>query len=191
MRLPRAFNLATAGLSAALLLAACASQNRVESNLNIKGAPDWVNKGTGILKTNDGRLFHGVGSADGMDPRYQFLQTSTADDRARAELARVLSSYMEVASKDYAAAAGSGKDAAYQSSISQQIENLTRVNLTGSRIIGRWRDTRTNAIYSLAELDMTKVQSTVSGIKDMNEGLRDYIQREGNNIFDRMAGGSQ
>jgi hypothetical protein len=175
----------------ALLLASCATQNRVESNLFIKGAPDWVNKGTSVLKTNDGRLFHGVGSAEAMDPKYQFLQTSTADDRARAELARVLSSYMEVVSKDYAATAGSGKDAAYQSSVSQQIDNITRVNLTGSRIIGRWRDTKTNVIYSLAELDMTKVQSTVSGIKDMNDGLRNYMQREGNNIFDRMAEGGK
>lgn len=179
--------LAASALGAALLLSACATQNRVESNLNIKGAPDWVNQGTNILKTNDGRIFHGVGSAESMDPRYQFLQTSTADDRARAELARVLSSYIEVVSKDYAATAGTGKDTAYQSSISQQIDNITRVNLTGSRIIGRWRDKKTNVIYALAELDMTKVQDTIRGVKDMNEGLREYIQREGNNIFDRMA----
>lgn len=179
--------LAASALGAALLLSACATQNRVESNLNIKGAPDWVNQGTNILKTNDGRIFHGVGSAESMDPRYQFLQTSTADDRARAELARVLSSYIEVVSKDYAATAGTGKDTAYQFSISQQIDNITRVNLTGSRIIGRWRDKKTNVIYALAELDMTKVQDTIRGVKDMNEGLREYIQREGNNIFDRMA----
>jgi hypothetical protein len=175
------------GLGAMLVLAACASQNRVESNLHIKGAPDWVNQGTNILKTNNGRLFHGVGSAEAMDAGYQDLQTSTADNRARAELARVLSSYMEVVSKDYAAKADAGRDAAYESSVSRQIDNVTRVNLAGSRIIGRWRDPKTNVIYSLAELDMGKVQEITKGVKDMNEGLRDYLRREGNNIFDRMV----
>lgn len=169
------------------LLAACAGSGptQVESDLHIKGAPDWVNEGTAILKTRDGRLFHGVGSAPPMSDRS--LQTSTADDRARAELARVLSSYMDVVSHDYTAASGSGEQALLATSVSRQIESITHVNLTGSRIIGRWRDEKTDIIYALAELDMEQVHDTLARVQDMNEGLRDYINNQGNNIFDGMA----
>ncbi|MDO8412765.1 MAG: hypothetical protein Q7S51_03125, partial [Gallionellaceae bacterium] len=53
--------IATALLAA--LLAACSSPTKVESNLGLKGAPDWVNKGSSAVNDKDGRLFHGVGSA--------------------------------------------------------------------------------------------------------------------------------
>lgn len=166
-------------------LAGCAGKTTVESDLHIKGAPDWVNEGTNILKTRDGRLFHGTGSAPPMGDRS--LQTETADNRARAALARALTSYMDVVSQDYTASAGSGEAAVTEASVSRQIENITRLNLAGSRIIGRWRDEETDVIYSLAELDMEQVQSNLRRVQDMNEDLRDYIAQEGANIFDRMA----
>lgn len=169
----------------AVLLVACSGKTRVESDLQIEGAPDWVNEGTQVLKTRDGRLFHGVGLAPSMGDRS--LQTSTADNRARAELARVLNSYMEVVSRDYAGVAGGGEDAALQTAVSRQIDNITRINLAGSRIIARWRDAGTDSIYSLAELDMDQVEDTVNGVQDMQEGLQDFILQHGENIFDRMA----
>lgn len=175
-------------VAAAVLLGACAGQTRVESNLHIKGAPDWVNEGTAILKNRKGRLFHGVGSAPPMGDRS--LQTDTADNRARAALARILTSYMEIASSDYTHAGGD-RDAAPEQNITRQIDNITRVNLAGSRIIGRWRDKNTNMIYSLAELDLKQVKRTLGGVKDMNEDFRSYIATHGVNIFDRMAQGGE
>lgn len=84
--------LAYAGLmAAALALAACSSRTVVTSNLGIKGAPDWVNQGSQALSDHDGRLIHGIGSAPAMNDLS--LQTSVADERARSEVARVLSSF--------------------------------------------------------------------------------------------------
>lgn len=176
---------AALALAALGLLAACSGKNVVESDLDIKGAPDWINEGTQILKTGDGRLFHGVGSAPPLGD--MSLQTSTADDRARAELARVLSSYMNVVSSDYSAASAAGERAAAEQSLSRGIDNVTRLNLSGARIIGRWRDPRTGMIYSLAELDLAQVKATVGGVEEMNRGLDRYIDRHGETIFDRMA----
>lgn len=175
---------ALAGL--ALLLGACSGKTVVESDLAIKGAPDWVNEGTQILSDKDGRLFHGVGSAGPMGD--ESLQRSAADERARAELARILSSYMDVVSRDYAASAQGG---AADQSVSRQIDNLSRVNLTGARIIGRWHDKRTRTVYSLAELDMKHVKDTLGMVQEMNQSLRDFIGAQGDNIFDRMAGGKK
>ncbi len=173
------------GLSVLLALAACSSKNVVESDLHLKGVPDWVNEGTQILKTGDGRLFHGVGSAPALGD--MSLQTSTADNRARAELARVLSSYMNVASNDYLASSGKGDDQGVEQAVSQQIENLTRVNLSGAKIIGRWRDVKSNVIYSLAELDLQQVKATVRGVEEMNTGFHGYVDSHGETIFDKLA----
>jgi len=166
------------------VLAACAGRTMVESDLQIKGAPDWVNEGTNILKNRNGRLFHGVGSAPPMGD--MSLQMSTADERARAEVARILSSYMEVVSRDYAAVAGAGESASQEQAIQRQIDNVTRVNLAGSRIIAHWRDKKSNVIYALAELDIQQVQSTLRSVQDMNAGFKDHMVHEGDNIFDRM-----
>ncbi len=175
-------------LLAALLvsaLAACTSTTKVESNLGIKGAPDWVNEGTNILNEKDGRLFHGVGSASPMGD--MALQKSVADDRARAEVARILSSYLDVVSNDYMSAAKSGETNVNEEAVTRQIKNLTKVNLAGAKIIGSWRDPKTNIIYSIAELDMNHVKSTLAGVQDMNGDLKRYIETNADNIFDRVS----
>jgi hypothetical protein len=169
----------------AAFVAACSSTTKVESDLGLKGAPDWVNQGSSILNDKDGRLFHGVGSASPTGD--MSLQRSVADDRARAEVARVLSSYMDVVSSDYMASAKSGEAGTAEESVSRQIKNLTKVNLTGAKIIGNWRDPKTNIIYSIAELDMNHVKTTLNGVQDMNTDLKRYIETQADNIFDRVA----
>jgi len=170
-----------------LVLAACGGgKTVVESDLGIKGAPDWVNKGTSVLNDRDGRLFHGVGSSPAMGD--ESLQRSTADDRARAEVARILSTYMDVVSSDYVAASGTGANASSEQGVSRQIKAVTKQNLSGSKIIGRWKDGRTNTVYSISELDLKYIKSAVQGANDMNEDLRRYIDRNAENIFDKVSG---
>lgn len=189
MRTARSYRRALAFITLAALsltLAACGGgKTMVESDLGIKGAPDWVNKGTATLNDRDGRLFHGVGSAPSMGD--DSLQRSTADDRARAEVARVFSTYMDVVSNDYAAATGSGTKADADQSVSRQVKAVTKVNLAGAKIVGRWKDPRTATVYSLAELDLKHVKETVQNTRDMNEDLRRYIQRNADNIFDKVS----
>jgi hypothetical protein len=169
----------------ALAISACSSKTTVESDLGLKGAPDWVNEGTNILNEKDGRLFHGVGSASPTGD--MALQKSVADDRARAEVAKVLSSYMDVVSSDYLSSAKAGGANVSEEAVSRQIKAITKVNLTGAKIIGSWRDPKTNIIYSIAELDMKQVKNTLAGTQEMNDDLRRYIESRADNIFDRVA----
>jgi len=166
-------------------LAACAGQTRLESDLGIKGAPEWVNKGTSYVNDKDGRLFHGVGSASPMGD--VTLQRATADDRARAELARILSSYLDVVSSDYQSAARSGDSKVSEEAVSRQIKNLSKVNLAGAKIIARWQDKKTSLVYAIAELDMKQVKGTVSAAQDMNADMRRYLENNADNIFDRVT----
>ncbi|MGH8640995.1 MAG: hypothetical protein ACRET6_04755 [Burkholderiales bacterium] len=178
---------AFASVALVLALAACSGgKTVVESDLGISGAPDWVNKGTNVLNDKNGRLFHGVGSSAALGD--ESLQRSTADERARAEVARILSSYMDVISNDYAASTGAGADASAEQAVSRQVKAVTKMNLAGSKIIGRWKDSRTAMVYSICELDLKQVKGTIQGAKDMNEDLRRYIDRNAENIFDKVSG---
>jgi hypothetical protein len=177
--------LITAALTVAL--AACGGgKTIVESDLGIKGAPDWVNKGTQAVNDKDGRLFHGVGSAPTLGD--DALQRSTADDRARAEVARVLSTYIDAVSSDFTAATGTGANASADQSVSRQIKAVTKQNLAGSKIIGRWKDSKTNMVYSIAELDFKSVKTTLEGANGMNDDLKRYIGRNAENVFDKVSG---
>ena len=179
-------NKTLASIALALVLAACASgPTVVESDLGMKGVPDWVNKGTSVLNDRDGRLFHGVGSSPAMGD--ESLQRSTADDRARAEVARILSTFMDVIGNDYVAATGTGANASAEQAVSRQIKAVTKQNLSGSKIIGRWKDAKTNVVWSISELDLKQVKTTAQGAKDMNEDLRRYIDRNAENIFDKVS----
>lgn len=170
------------------LLAACASgRTEVESDLGIEDAPPWVNEGSQALNNRDGRLIHGMGSTPPMPD--DALQRSSADNRARAEVARVLSSFMHVVSQDFVATAGTGDYASNDQSISRSIENITRLNMSGTEIIARWRDPGTGTLYSLAELDLERVNDIVGSASQMHEGLRDHFRQHGETLFDRFAGG--
>jgi hypothetical protein len=183
---PRLATFATTALL--LILAACGGKTMVESDLGIKGAPDWVNKGTAVLNDKNGRLFHGVGSSPVMGD--ESLQRSSADDRARSEVARILSTYLDVVGDDYVAAASSGGNANSEQAVSRQIKAVTKMNLAGARIIGRWKDPKTSTVYSIAELDLNQVKTTLQGADSMNEDLRRYIGNNAENVFDKLSKGN-
>jgi hypothetical protein len=176
-------------LAALFLLSACSGgPTKIESDLGIKGAPDWVNEGTQAVSDKKGRLIQGVGSAPDLGD--MALQQSTADNRARAEIARVLSSYLDVTLNDYLASSkpqGSDAGPTADASVQQQINNLSKAVLNGARIIGRWKDKRTGVIYSFAELDLKRVQELTAAAGTMNEGLKQYLADQGNAVFDNFV----
>ncbi len=176
--------LITVGLTLLLILAGCSSKTRVESDLGVKGAPDWVNEGTQILNDKGGRYFHGVGQAPPMGD--ESLQISTANNRARAELARIISTYIDVAHRDYGAASGYGGEVASEQAVSRTIESLSQTNISGAEIIGHWRDKRTGNIYAIAELDLEQIKKVIATNKEMNSGFGSFLEAKGDNIFDRQ-----
>jgi len=167
-------------------LAAC-SNSQLKGDLGIKGAPDWVNEGTQVVNDKDGRLIHGVGMAPAMNDLS--LQTSTGDDRARAEVARVLNSFMHVVTQDYSSSAGTGQDQQSSQTISRQIQNITDQNMAGVRIIRHWKNDKDGSVWSIAELDLKQVKDMVANSKDMNSAFRDYFGSHADNVFDSMPKG--
>ena len=170
-------------LVAVLGLTACSSRTVVESDLGIADAPAWVNEGKQAFKDGDKRFFRGIGSAPAMGD--VSLQKTTADNRARAELAQIFSSYMDVVAADYTASAASQEDYLSEATVTRTIENTTKLNLVGVQIIANWKDPKNGTIYSLAELDASKLKFAKKIAED--DAFKAYIESQSGNLFDKFV----
>jgi len=163
-----------------VILSGCSSQRTLESDLGLSDAPDWVNEGTQAVDNEAGRLLQGVGMAAVMnDPS---LQRSTADNRARAEIARILSTYVDSTIKDYSASSGAEGSA----DVEQLLRSTTRTALSGARIVARWRDPDSGYLYSFAELDMQQVEHLLSTSSALSVELQKYLADNADKEFKQL-----
>ena len=167
------------------VLSACSSSPTIESDLGIKGAPDWVNEGTQAVDNDDGRFVYGVAFAPPLND--ESLQTSTADSRARAEVARMVSTYIDHTLSDYASSTGDSAT----SSIQQTLNSSTQTVLNGARIKGRWKDQNSGNIYSFAEMDMKALDDAITTAGKLAQNFKDFYQQNANANFDRFMKDSQ
>lgn len=164
------------------MLMACSSNSpTIESDMGIKGAPDWVNEGTQAVDNDDGRFIYGVAFAPPLND--ESLQTSTADSRARAELARVVSTFVDSTLSDYAASSGDSAS----SSIEQNITTTTQTLLNGAKIKGHWRDSRSGNIYSFAEMDMKALDDAIATAGKLSQNFKDFYSQNAGANFKRFV----
>lgn len=166
-------------------LAACSSRNALESDMGISGAPDWVNKGTQAVDDVDGRYIQGVAFAPPLND--QSLQTTTADSRARAEVARVVSSYVDITLSDYSSSEGYTT----VSNIEQTLTISTRTALNGVKIKARWKDGKTGNIYSFAEMDMETLDDSIMAASKLSDDFRAFYSSKANTNFERFVQGQE
>ncbi|MDT8383775.1 MAG: hypothetical protein RRB22_05110 [Gammaproteobacteria bacterium] len=169
----------------ALLLVACASTTSLDQATDASGVPLWVNQGSNILTSKQGRRFHGVGSAPDLGDFS--LQTATADTRARQEIARIMASYIEIVSRDFIATGDAAEVGFTAQKAARQMEHVSSIDLTGIEVVGHWRDKDSRTIYSIAAVDMQQVREVINKAAELDPELRDFIHREGDRIFDRIS----
>ena len=168
-------------LSAAFIaLAACSSNTTIESDLGIDGAPDWVNEGTQAVDNDDGQLLHGVGNAPPMGDTS--LQKSAADNRARAEIAAILKTYVDSTINDYTASLGDSADM----NIEREIRTTTQLALSGSRILGHWKHEDTGDIYAFAELSIETMDELVAKAENLSASFKQFYDQNNKANFDRF-----
>ncbi len=168
---------------ALLVVTGCSSKKsstNIESDLGLKGAPAWVNNGTNTVSNEGGQLIHGVGSAPTMGD--MSLQKATADNRARAEVARIMSTFIDSTLADYSASNGEGFDM----SVEKTIKSSTKAALSGAVIIGSWRDTNTGYIYSFAELNLSTLEASISNADKINPSFKKYTEQNLEANFERF-----
>ena len=173
-------------LAASAYLGACAGNGKpspIASN-----APEWVNKGSGAMKDKDGKqVFYGVGIAQGI--RNRALAVTAADDRGRAEIAKIMNSYVTTLTKDYMASvtAGDMTKSSEEQMVSQTMKNFSKFTLSGAMPVDHWKDPADGTLFSLVKLDMAGVQQSLNDAKELNAKVRDYVKANAEKAFDELA----
>ena len=151
-------------------------------------APEWVNKGSGAMKDAQGSaVFYGVGIAQGI--RNRALQVTAADDRGRAEIAKIMNSYVVVLTKDYMASvtAGDMSKSSEEQMVSQTMKNFAKFTLHGSMAVDHWKDPSDGTLFALVKLDMASVQKSLDESKELDSKVRDYVKANAEKAFDELA----
>ena len=160
----------------ALILAACS------------GTPKWVSKGGGYMSEKDHKAFYGVGAVTGI--RNEPLAKETADNRARADLAKYIDTYTAYLMRDYAASttAGDFTKSSEEQNVERAVKTFVSAHLSGVQVVDRWeRDEKSGKItYALAKMDLASFKESVSQMKDLNEAARDFVRKNAERAFDRL-----
>ncbi len=174
--------LATLGI---LMAAGCATKPAPGSIA--EKSPEWVNKGSGAFKDAGQSIFYGVGIAQGI--RNRALSVTAADDRARAEIAKTMNSYVTVLTKDYMASttAGSMDKSSEEQHVTQTLKNFAKFTLHGAVIVDHWKDPADGTMFALAKLDMNAIKKTLEESKELDSRVRDYVRANAEKAFDELS----
>jgi len=172
---PRAFSFVIVS-ALVLILAACS------------GTPKWVSKGGGYMSEKDSKAFYGVGAVTGI--RNEPLAKETADNRARADLAKYIDTYTAYLMRDYAASttAGDFTKSSEEQNVERAVKTFVSAHLSGVQVVDRWeKDEKSGKVtYALAKMDLASFKESVSQMKDLNEAARDFVRKNAERAFDRL-----
>jgi hypothetical protein len=164
-----------------LLLMGCAEKEPAPP-----AGPAWINKGSGAFDVDKGRVFYGVGVASGIKNRA--LLRSTADNRARAEIAKILETYVSVLAKDYMASttAGDMSASSEEQHVEQALKTFTKTTIHGAQIIDRWRDPADGTQFSLCEMDLFAFKNALNDYKELDAKVRDHVRENAEKLHRQL-----
>ncbi|MBI5510692.1 MAG: LPP20 family lipoprotein [Deltaproteobacteria bacterium] len=171
-----------AGGVAICVLAACGKGESKQESNEPKGIdfPEWVMKGSGAFG-GEKRVFYGVGSVSGI--KNHALARATADNRARAEIAKIFEVYSASLMKDYMASttAGDMSKSSEEQHVEQAIKTFSAQTLSGVQIANHWFHPD-GTIYALAQLDLAALTDNLSQMKELNAKVRDYVRKNAERV---------
>jgi hypothetical protein len=168
-------------VSVGALLAACGTPKSEPENLKGIDYPEWVLKGSGAFGGESGRVFYGVGSVSGI--KNHALARTTADNRARAEIAKIFEVYSASLMKDYMASttAGDMSASSEEQHVEQAIKTFSAQTLSGVQVVDHWFHPD-GTVYALAQLDLEGFTNALDRMKELNAEVRDYVRKNAERV---------
>jgi hypothetical protein len=150
------------------------------------GPPKWVKKGSGVYNEDNQKAFYGVGSVSGV--KNESLAWDTAENRARAEVAKNFETYTAYLMRDYAASTNAADftKSTEEQNIERAIKTFTATTLNGVRPIERWLDDKSGTYYVLTKLDFNEMKSAMEQSKELNKEVRDFVRKNADRLFERL-----
>ena len=175
-----------------LLFGACASIPQIPEEpkaLSEYDAPSWTLIGGGAFTDDRGKAFYGVGSATGI--KNYSLQRQIADDRARADLAKVFAYYVETLTKDYQAhtTAGSFAESTEEQNSEAALKVVVSQTLRGVVIVDHFEIPERRELISLARLDYDAFKRNVEQAETFQElppQVREDIKERADALHEEM-----
>ncbi|MCC7385269.1 MAG: LPP20 family lipoprotein [Deltaproteobacteria bacterium] len=167
----------TLGLAASLL--ACGGgQPPSGSPATTAEAPEWVHKGTHV---GQGRIV-GVGSAGGMQNTE--LARTTATNRGRAEISKILEVYSASLMKDFQESVKAGAAPSDESQlVTQAIKTFSAQLLEGTEVGGYWFDPGDNTWYGMVVLDFARQREIAAAKANMPGGVKKWVDENGDKVL--------
>ncbi|MBI5747283.1 MAG: hypothetical protein HZA13_09810 [Nitrospirae bacterium] len=169
-----------------VLMASCAGTPKGPTPIQELKAPEWVIKGSGAFGGEKGKVFYGIGSATGI--RNSSLLRTTADNRARNEVAKIFEIYTASLMKDYAASttAGDFSKTSEEQHVEQAIKTVTATTLNGVEIVDHWQNPETMELFSMARLDLESFKNNMDKMKELSAQVRDYVRKNAEKMHDQL-----
>jgi len=168
-----------------LLVAGCQKKPRPSADTAIKG-PAWAVKGSGAFEDQGSKVFYGVGLASGIQNKALLRQT--ADNRARAEIGKIMETYVTALGKDYMSSTMSSdmKKASEEQHVEVALKTFTKTTIRGAQIIDRWVDPADKAMYSLCKLDLSAFKKALENDPDIDSKVRDFVRKNAEKLHLEM-----
>lgn len=160
------------GAFAVLTMSACES------------TPKWVK--TGTYTGQDAKAFYGVGEVMGI--RNEPLAWDAAENRARAQMVKIVSTYTAYLMRDYAAstAAGEFKKTTEEQHIEEATKTFAAGTLNGVRTVDRYKDEKNDIYYVVVKMDLEDVKDMLTQSKELNSQMRDFVRKNADRAFERL-----
>ncbi len=147
--------------------------------------PSWYRLESGLYNASEGKVFYGIGQADGV--RNPTLLRATADNRARKELAGVLEGYVAELSRSQRLASEPAWMALSLDERRQILGMLVHKSLQRAVVSEHWSDTQHPRLLSLCRLDIATFRQVLSGVSFLDKKTRAAIGAEAETVHARLS----
>ena len=150
------------------------------------GPPKWVNEGSGVMNKDDSKSIYGVGSVIGV--KNEPLAWETAENRARAELAKTFRTYTAYLMQDYAASTSAGDftKSTEEQNVERAIKTFSAVTLNGVRPIDRYKDEDSSTYYVLTKLSFKEMKEALAQAQELDAEVREFVRKNAERTFEKL-----
>ena len=165
---------------AAVLIAICG----IVSLVACESTPKWVK--TGSYKPEEAKAFYSMGEVMGI--RNEPLAWDAAENRARAQMVKILSTYTASLMRDYAAStAGLDlKRTAEEQHIEEATKTFAAATLNGVRPVDRYKDEKKGIYYVVVKMELDDVKNMLMQSTELNSQMRDFVRKNADRAFERL-----
>jgi hypothetical protein len=150
------------------------------------GPPKWVKEGSGVMHKDSSKAIYGVGSVVGVNN--EPLAWETAENRARADLAKTFRTYTAYLMQDYAASttAGDFTKSMEEQNVERAVKTFSAVTLTGVRPIDRYKDDKTLTYFVLTKLSFEEMKEALQQANELDVEVREFVRKNAERAFEKL-----